>query len=256
MLRKLRIAVLLLILATVAQSAWLAKSRATRWQSSLQVAVYPIKADRSVSVADYVARLDQDQFESIERFMEREAKRYGIETLRPVDVSLAPIVDALPPPAPSNGNALRVILWSLQLRWWAWRHDAYTGPKPQVKLYVIYHDANRTDRVDHSLGLEKGMIGVVHAYGARRMASQNSVIIAHELLHTLGATDKYDLSTNQPQYPEGYAEPERSPLYPQSKAEIMGGRTPITDTRSEIPAGLDDSIVGTATAREIKWIKG
>lgn len=255
-MRKLRVVVLLLILATVAQSAWLAKSRATSWQSSLQVAIYPINGDGSVIVADYIARLDADQFDTIENFIEREARRYDIDTLRPVDISLAPIVDALPPPAPAGGNPLRVILWSLQMRWWAWRHDATPGPKPQVKIYVIYHDANHTDRVAHSLGLEKGMIGVVHAYGARRMGSQNNVVIAHELLHTVGATDKYDLATNQPRYPDGYAEPEQRPLYPQSKAEIMGGRTPITDTQSETPAGLDDAVVGAATAREINWIKG
>lgn len=255
-MRKVRIVVLLLILATVAQSAWLAKSRATNWQSSLHVTIYPLNGDRSVAVADYIARLDADQFDAIESFMEREAQRYGIDTLRPVDISLAPIVDALPPPAPAGGNPLRVILWSLQMRWWAWRHDATPGPKPQVKIYVIYHDANHTERVAHSLGLEKGMIGVVHAYGARRMGSQNNVVIAHELLHTVGATDKYDLATNQPRYPDGYAEPEHRPLYPQSKAEIMGGRTPITDTQSETPADLDDAVVGAATAREINWIKG
>jgi len=40
------------------------------------------------------------------------------------------------------------------------------------------------------------------------------VVIAHELLHTVGATDKYDPATNESSLPEGYAEPDKIPLFP------------------------------------------
>lgn len=142
------------------------------------------------------------------------------------------------------------------MRYWAWRNDHHEGPKPHVRLYVIYHDPARTDAVAHSVGLEKGLIGVIHAFASRRMAAQNSVIITHELMHTLGASDKYDPATNQPRYPEGYAEPDRSPRFPQELAEIMGGRSPISDSEADIPASLHDVVVGPATAREINWIQG
>lgn len=254
MFRRIRIVVLLLILATVAQSAWLAKSRATDWRSSLQVVIYPLNGDGSDVVAGYLERLREEHFEPIEAFLEEEAKRYGIATLRPVDVSLAPVIAGLPPPAPHDGNPLKVMGWSLQMRFWAWRNDPYQGPRPQVKIFVLYHDANNNERVENSLGLEKGMIGIVHAFGAKRMAAQNNVVIAHELLHTLGASDKYDPATNRPLYPDGYAEPERKPLHPQDAAEIMGGRTPLSDAEAEIPASLQEVVVGPRTAREINWI--
>jgi hypothetical protein len=254
-LRRVRVVALLLILATVAQTAWMARSRATDWRSSLLVTIYPIHGEASAPVADYVARLDRDEFEPIEQFVQREAQRYGIETLQPVAVSVAPPVRAQPPAPPATGNPLAAIVWSLRLRYWAWRHDDYTGPKPQIRLYVIYHDANRTDRVPHSLGLEKGMIGVIHAFGARRMTPQNNVVIAHELLHTLGARDKYDPASNLPRFPEGYAAPGQNPLHPQHQAEIMGGRTPVSASQADIPAGLDDVVVGPATAQEIGWVK-
>ena len=67
------------------------------------------------------------------------------------------------------------------------------------------------------------------------MRGSDDMVIAHELLHTLGATDKYDLRTNQPAHPDGFAEPDREPLYPQSFAELMGGRIPVSNT------GVDDS---------------
>ena len=50
------------------------------------------------------------------------------------------------------------------------------------------------------------------------------MVIAHEFLHTVGATDKYDPATEQPQFPDGYGEPQRVPLVPTGEAEIMAGR--------------------------------
>ena len=81
------------------------------------------------------------------------------------------------------------------------------------------------------------------------------MVITHELLHTLGATDKYDLATNQPLYPEGYAEPDQQPLFPQEKAEIMAGRIPLSETKAAMPEGLTHTLIGEKTAREIKWIE-
>ncbi|MGZ5802356.1 MAG: hypothetical protein ACXWJZ_17215, partial [Burkholderiaceae bacterium] len=68
-------------------------------------------------------------------------------------------------------------------------------------------------------------------------------------------TDKYDLATNQPIFPEGYADPDLKPLLPQQSAEIMGGRTPITQTEAEIPASLNKVVIGQKTAQEINWLK-
>ncbi len=253
MFRRLRILILLLVLATVAQSAWLARSRATEWKSSLQVAVHPIDGDGSAETIGYLARLREEQFEPMERFFEREARRHGLDTLRPVDFSLAPVLSDIPPEPPRTRSALETVLWSLHLRYWAWRHDEARGPKPQVRLFVLFHDPERNARVPHSLGLETGMIGVVHVFAASYMAAQNQVVIAHELLHTLGARDKYDLATNQPSYPEGYAEPNRRPRHPQELAEIMAGRVPLSDTEAEMPESLDQVVIGPETAAEIGW---
>ena len=101
--------------------------------------------------------------------------------------------------------------------------------------------------------LRKGLVGVVNAFATRHMAGSNAVIIAHEMLHTLGATDKYDLATNQPLFPHGYADPDRDPLYPQRRAEIMGGRVPLSAARAEIPSSLKQVVVGPATALELRW---
>jgi len=98
------------------------------------------------------------------------------------------------------------------------------------------------------------MIGVVHAYAHRELEGKNNLVIAHEILHTLGATDKYDLATGQPFHPQGYAEPDRAPVLPQRYAELMGGRVPVSETRSIMPRSLNLVRVGKVTAGEINWV--
>ena len=96
---------------------------------------------------------------------------------------------------------------------------------------------------------------VVNAFAREDMAGANNVVIAHELLHTFGATDKYDLAGNRPLLPDGFADPNARPLYPQAQAEIMAGRIPLSETRADVPAGMDEVAIGLKTAREINWVK-
>ena len=124
---------------------------------------------------------------------------------------------------------------------------------PQVRIFVQYHDPSFSRSVPHSVGLQKGLVGVVHAFASNSMTSANNVVIAHEILHTLGATDKYDPATLAPVFPGGYADPEKDPRYPQDFAEIMAGRYPVDVRTFEMPGSLDEVLVGDETAREIRW---
>jgi hypothetical protein len=86
------------------------------------------------------------------------------------------------------------------------------------------------------------------------MHGSNLVILTHEMLHTLGATDLYDLRTTLPLYPDGYAKPKQSPRYPQTQAELMAGRIPLSETQADIPLSLRETVIGARTAREIGWL--
>jgi hypothetical protein len=112
-----------------------------------------------------------------------------------------------------------------------------------------------SESVPHSLGMQKGLIGVVHAFADRRMNGSNNIVIAHETMHTVGATDKYDLETGAPTYPGGYGEPALSPRFPQRYAEIMAGQRAISATAQEMPETLRDVLVGPQTAEEIGWTR-
>lgn len=255
MFRKFRIIVLLLILATVALGAWKSNSRLTAWDNSVHVAIYPVAADDSSATAAYVRNFGEDALADIPQWLQEETRRHGASVLQPVQLHLAPPVAEMPPLPPRQPGALDAILWSLKLRWWASKHDAVNGPKPQVRLFVLFHDPERTSVVPHSTGLSKGQLGIVHVFASRSQRKQNNVVIAHELLHTFGATDKYDLSTLQPIFPQGYAEPGREPRWPQTRAEIMGGRIPVDASHADIPASLADTLIGPETAQEIGLLR-
>jgi len=253
MFKAFRIAVLLFILATVAQSAWLARTRSVEWKYVLPVNLYLINGDGSPVTAEYLRGLSADDFKPIEGFMRAEAARYGLTANASIDVRLAGHIVAHPPAPPRNGSKLDVVIWSLQMRWWVYRNTDTVGPGPQIKMFLLYFDPARNKRLDHSTGLQKGLIGRVNLFANDKMTSQNSVVVAHEFLHTLGATDKYDLSTLQPHFPDGYAEPELVPPYPQRFAEIMAGRTPLSRAEASMPSGLDSVLIGYKTAQEINW---
>lgn len=255
MFRKFRILILLLILATVGLGAWRANARLTAWEHTVHVAIYPIAGDDSPATADFVRSLDDDSFADIAQWLQDQTAKHGLTILQPVMLRLAPPLTTAPPLPPSQASALDAVLWSLQMRWWASRHDWIDGPKPHIRLFVLFHDPERASHLPHSTGLAKGQISVIHAFASRPQRRQNAVVIAHELLHTFGASDKYDLATLQPIYPAGYAEPERNPRLPQDKAEIMGGRVPVDEQRAEIPASLADTVIGSETAREIGLLR-
>ncbi len=255
MWRRLRIAVLLLILLFVALNTYFDRVYSTDWNIPVRVAAYPINADGSEVAARYIGQQPREAFERIETFFEQEAKEYGLQMERPIRLTLAPQDSQTPPALEPGAGRLSVVLWSLRMRYWAWRVTAPPGPAPDIKLFILYHDPAISPAVPHSVGLQKGLFGVVHVFADGGMRGSNDTVIAHELLHTLGATDKYDLRTNQPAQPDGYAEPEREPLYPQSFAELMGGRIPVSSTDSTTPESLQQVIVGAKTALEIGWRK-
>lgn len=254
MLRKLRIAILLLVLLFVSLNSYFDRVYSTDWDIPLRVGVYPINADGSQAAARYIAALEPGHFTAIEEFFAAQGKDHGVALQLPMRFYLGKPVAELPPRLAPDAALPRVVLWSLQTRFWAWRAAAdLSGAPPDVQLFVMYYDPAQHPVLPHSLGLQKGLFGIVNAFADPRADGMNLTVCAHELLHTLGATDKYRSADNQPQHPHGFAEPDRQPLYPQRFAELMGGRIPLSAAESEIPRSLDQVRIGPLSAAEIGW---
>jgi hypothetical protein len=132
--------------------------------------------------------------------------------------------------------------------------DAQAGdPSPRdATIYVML-------RPNHSGGAQ--VEGVAEA-GGRRGIVEGSLdavelaleltAVAHELLHLLGASDKYD-AAGHALLPQGLPEPDAVPVFPQRAAEVMVGEIAIGPGQGKPITRLEDVRIGPVTAREIRW---
>lgn len=254
--RNIRIVFLLFILAITAIYTQNQRLNTTSWYQPIEVIIYPINGDNSDATDRYINTLSKKHFIDIDNFFIKGAKHYQLATNRPIITRLGSTVTAHPPSPPKDRNAtFHIMWWSIKLRYWAYKNtpDSKSNTN-RIRLFVLYHQGQDNQALEHSLGLQKGLLGIIHAYSRPKQNKQNALVMAHEILHTVGASDKYDFRTNQPIYPTGYNKPDKRPRYPQRYCEIMAGRIPISETHAEIPKDLRFCKVGKTTAQEINWI--
>jgi len=252
--RILRITVLLgaLVFAGLVTAHQMVYTRS--WTKPLSVVIYPINADGHLATEKYIQSLDNATFSQIDRWMEREASRHNLALSNPVSVSLGDQIRHHPPEFPMNGNGVDVLFWGLAFRWWAWRYTPESETDlTRVRLFVMYHEGIDNQPLAHSLGLQKGLMGLVHAFAIPEQTNQNNIVIAHEMLHTVGALDKYE-SSGAPMFPVGFANPVRTPLFPQRSAEIMAGRIPTSHQSHYMAESLKSVVLNKFTAAEINWL--
>jgi hypothetical protein len=252
--KRFRIAFLLYVLLFVAATQFFDWRRVKDWDEPLWVDIYAVAGDNDAATRRYLDNLDSAEFKDVAPFLAREAKRHGVALEEPFHVRLVGEHREALPTLGTDAGVLGVLSWSLRMRWLAmrlrWQAD---GPSGDVLVFAVFHAPSQGVALDRSTALQKGLIAVANVFAARDARGTNQVVLAHELLHTLGATDKYAPGTNAPIFPLGYAAPDARPLLPQSKAELMAGRIPIDERHAEMPASLRDVVIGPATALEIGW---
>lgn len=255
-----RVGALLLVLTVVA--AWAFSVRRGRreraaWDRTLEVGVVLLIRDPSAErgaarVASGLGDLARRMAEEMERHRGPGGPPFEFSARGPVswseDLPLAPASDG---PWARAGHALR--LWRA-LR----RIEAAAGPQPgplDARIYVLLDPPSPSGPVTFAegAGAVGGEVGLVRTWTAPGDATLALAAIGHELLHCLGAGDKYDPAGHALE-PEGLVEPGRSPRYPQRQAEWMAGEIPLARGRGRLPTTLDELAVGTATAREIGWL--
>ena len=253
----LRLTLLLVVLAWVALGAWLDRSRSRDWDGTLRVTVYPVAPAGDRISLEYAAGLTADDFAAVAAFFATQASAYGVPVDPPVRIRVSHASPGLPPALPDRPGPLTIAAWSLRLRWYAarvaWKDPL---PSPDIQIFATFAPLGPgTQALPDSVGLSKGLVAVAHLYADDQAAGGNQVVMAHELLHTLGATDKYDPASGQPRVPDGLGEPEREPVYPQQYGEIMAGRIATASHQAVMPRDLGMMRVGPLTAREIGWVQ-
>lgn len=124
-----------------------------------------------------------------------------------------------------------------------------------ARVYVAARSPQSARRSQvEGTGEQGGRVGSVRVELGEGMEDFALFVATHELMHVLGATDKYG-AEGLALVPEGLAEPELSPRYPQRFAEVMARGRPVAPGDEAVPESLDELSVGPATAREIGWLR-
>lgn len=251
-----RVAILLVVLGGVA--AWAMNKQADRaerraWNRTLRVGFVVVA---SSDVDSRALEGVEVQAEAMERLLTDEFDGYG-GALAPFEFEVL----TTSPPTRARPVLEADDVWSRGM--FAFRMWQYTGEIHEAlgraasefdsRIYLIA-TAPRGDqpRIFEGIAAQGGDYGMVEIELGADTVNVAVITATHEMLHTIGATDKYDWATGEANFPSGYVDPDNR--YPQIFMEIMAHDIPIAPGRGRLPAAVKDVRVGEMTAREIGWL--
>jgi hypothetical protein len=132
--------------------------------------------------------------------------------------------------------------------------DARVAPhgRRDATIYVALGATPSAGGVVEGVAEAGGRVGMVVGSLEAEELGLELTAIAHEVLHCLGAKDKYD-PDGHALIPDGLAAPEAVPRYPQTAAEVMVGEIPTGPSSGKPLTRLGEVEIGPVTAREIRW---
>jgi len=272
--RRIRQAILFLILVVVAVwgfANWRADNHIFAWDKTVSVLVV-IVVDPEADPEEDILRGFLSRFLStsiareinlagVERWFESESSRYMKDPMKPLSLTArGPIKATAPPPLPPGEDASFLERWRGTKDFLGY-FDSMSERERLVlegydaAIFVYFYDAAEIHKYakQHSLASRRSRIGVVFSAVGPTHFARCATLVAHELCHTLGASDKYE--GNRSLFPHGFADPERTPLYPQRHAEIMALGVPVSPKEEKRVNGLSECVVGKKTAAEIGWVE-
>ena len=257
---RIRVTILSLILGGVILYAWFDVHRRhsrTTWKRPINIA-YVVVCEAPVEPGSLKAL--EERVPALEQRLDDEMKRYKPDGPSPpfrVTV-LGPVVGAEPPPQPPpEGGIVANTLYQFHLNRWTAKVDAIGNLDTHFfdsRIYLFARPPESAQRKEIEGSSELGgTVGVVRVELDASMADFTLFVASHEMFHTLGATDKY-APDGSILVPDGLAEPDLQPIYPQRYAELMARHRPISAIVNRPPVNLDQLAVGAKTAEEIGWL--
>jgi hypothetical protein len=250
--------VLFVVALYAVRDVWSRRARKD-WNRTLDVAVVVVHVEGTAQVDPEATRALGERAMVLEDRLRAESERYHASAPSPFRIRVhGPVEVASAPPTPASDSPVDLAKQAALLGSWLRDVDPKAGIVPEhwdTRIYVTARrPASKVRSFVEGQSERDGRIGVVDVELDPSMVDVTLFVVAHELMHTLGATDKYD-ALGRSLVPDGLAEPSRSPLYPQRFAEIMAQNRPVSPTSETIPESLDELAVGAVTAKEIGWLR-
>jgi hypothetical protein len=256
-----RVAVLLCVLFVVVlyavRDVWSRRGRTT-WENSLDVAIVLVHGPGAEPVSEGAVQALRDRVPSLEARLASEMARHrGRAGLQPFRFRVfGPVAASSERPVPEGDGIVDLVRQAMAMRSWLADVDPRAGVVPDHFDTRIYVSARKPASAERSSvegrSEQGGRVGVVDVELDETMGDLTLAVVTHELMHTLGAEDTYDV-TGRVRVPEGLVEPDREPRYPQRFAEVMSRGRPVSLGVEVLPETLDELGVGDVTARAIGW---
>ncbi len=255
----IRVAVLLTILFGVVVYALrdvASREARTDWTRSVRVAIVlvarePLEEEIGPRARERASVLADKLTSQKRRYREGGPAPFAFTVFGPVSDT-----GSIPEP-PADDGLIAAARYSWELSRFTSRIDKAAGVDGSAfdsRIYVLATRPTNSERkVIEGASQLGGRIGVVRVELDSTMVDLALFVSTHELFHTLGASDRYDLASGQPLVPEGLPEPEQRPLFPQRLAEVMARHRATTPIASVPPKTLQELFVGEVTARELRW---
>lgn len=258
----IRVSVLLFILFVVVLYALKdLRSRRGRnaWDHTLDVALVVVHVDGTPAVDPDAVRVLEERLPALEERLRVEAERHHPGIVRPFRIRLkGPVVAKSAPPSPASEATVELAKQAARMNAWLREVDPQAGVEADQwdsRIYVIVRrPASKQRSFVEGESEQEGRVGNVAVELDASMADLTLFVVTHELMHTLGASDKYD-ANGRTIIPDGLADPSQAPLYPQRAADVMARNRPLSETAEAIPVTLDELGVGPKTAKEIGWAR-
>lgn len=254
-MRALRVSLLLVLLvAVVVYAAHDVLSRRARneWKRTLDVA-FVVVTEPGVdagATAELRVRLPE-----LSRRLAAELQRYRPSAPAPFAfVAYGPVPLGRPVPTLSDEGLTAAARYAWDLHGFTHELDERAAVPTRgfdMRVYLVVSPPTKQALVEGA-SEHGGRVAIARAELDHETVDVALIVAAHELFHTVGADEHYG-ADGRALVPDGLAEPELQPLFPQRRVEIMARNRPVSADKELRPKTLDELAVGPSTAREIGW---
>lgn len=199
--------------------------------------------------------------ECVEEFFPREFERYNEGQSVRVELHVSgPFQVAIDPPDVYDPDASTATLMWRSLQYHRYFEKLAEGlgvdfEDYDARMVAVFVSGDHDAQIEAGSMASRGRrFGVVYLNLAHLDYTYSALTLLHEIGHTFGATDKYDADSFLAVWPQGYADPTRTPAFPQEYAELMAGDIPVTEQDEQEIGSTDQVRIGVKSAEEMGWL--